>query len=290
MIVKPWIPFDADEQEIEELYVIRDGIPATLKPALLSWIIDRLPLVPYSNGHTTPQAIHMLQAALRIDFGLGAKETLVREELVELLDAMGDRTVIRTVDFMASAFSYDSRYGYIPPEIEELTLHFDLASSAFEIHRTEDLDYRIRRRLPEGVEASIQEAINLQPMAGRHLANSWKSAFALDPNESFAMSEAIRAVEAASGPVVIPKDRKPTLGKVVNAIRDQEGWTLVLSANDGYPDHKDVLVGMLETLAKAQTDRHSGDKPTPLEAQAHAQLAATLVHWFSAGAVIRRTS
>ena len=61
----------------------------------------------------------------------------------------------------------------------------------------------------------------------------------------------------------------------------------MFASSDGYPNHLEVLIGMMETLAKAQSDRHSGNKPTPLEAQAHAQLGATLVHWFASGSVIR---
>lgn len=289
-MLEPWVPFDATPEEVAELHVVRDGIPATLRPAILAWIIDQLPVIPYSSkGLVTTEMIHTLQTALRIDFGLAPKESMSRQALVKFIESQGEQTILRVVDFMASWYR---RQGWIdtPIEIAPLEFHLDAGSSAFEVYPTEDGPYRIRRRITEGVEEAVQAAIDLQPVAGRHLANAWRSATALEPNESFAMTEAIRAVEAASGPVVIPKDRKPTLGKVVKVLQDQPGWTLVLTASDGYPNHLEVLIGMMETLAKAQPDRHSGNKPTPLEAQAHAQLAATLVHWFASGAIIRETA
>lgn len=49
-----------------------------------------------------------------------------------------------------------------------------------------------------------------------------------------------------------------------------------------------MLIAMLETLAMAQRDRHaSGIAPSLAQADAHVQLAATLVAWFSSGAVLK---
>jgi len=287
-MLEPWVPFDATPEEVAELHVIREGIPATLRPALLAWIIDELPVMPYSSANlTTPDMLHTLQTMLRVDFNLAPKETMTRAQVAEFFEARGEQAVLRLVDFLASFYQREGPWYNTPETIGTLEFHLDAGSSAFEVYPTEEGPYRIRRRIAEGVEEAVQAAIDLQPVAGRHLANAWRSATALEPNESFAMTEAIRAVEAASGPVVIPKEKKPTLFKVVKVLREQSGWTLVFEDSEGYPNHLDVLVGMLETLAKAQPDRHSGGKPTPLEAQAHAQLAATLVHWFASGAVIR---
>ena len=109
----------------------------------------------------------------------------------------------------------------------------------------------------------------------------------MTPDTSKILREAIQAVEAAAGAVAIPKEGRPQLSKIVGALRDQKGWGLVLAQRDGHPDHKAVLIGMLETLAFAQQHRHSGHGYSETEAVGHVQLAATLVGWFSAG-VVRR--
>jgi hypothetical protein len=284
--MEPWIPFDADEGELAQLYVVREGIPTSLRSPILAWIHDALPSGDYNTDYTTPALAHTLEGALGFEFELEHNEAPSRQYIVEAVAAAGDRMILRTVDFFASWNEMDD-YGNVPDSIGTLTYFLNLNRSVFEVYRSDQGPYRLRRRLPEGVEQIAQAAIDLQKLDGKHLANAWNAAFGLEPNESWAMTEAIRAVEAAAVPVVTPKDKKATLGKVTAAIRDQVGWTLVLDDSDGYPDHREVLVGMLETLAKAQPDRHAGARPSVLQAQAHVQLASTLVHWFASGAVVR---
>ncbi|MCS5732314.1 hypothetical protein [Herbiconiux daphne] len=153
-------------------------------------------------------------------------------------------------------------------------------------------DHRLRRRLPEGVEEIAQEAADDSGKAGRLLSEAWRAAYALEPNPGEAMQLATRAVEAAAAPVVIPKSLRQRIGMIADTLQNQAGWELILWRDDsGFPDHQQMLVTMLRTLQKAQTDRHGdGAAPTPEEAQAHVQLASTLVAWFAAGAVRKRSS
>ncbi|MEL4317927.1 hypothetical protein WJX64_02830 [Leifsonia sp. YIM 134122] len=283
--MEPWIPWDADEEEIADLFILREAIPPSLRSPLLSWISNRLPSMGYSGEWTTPGMVHTLEGVLRISFN-ASQEGMPRARLIDELVSRGEKMILRAVDFLASLSEPDN-FGHQPKEIQELDFYLGLNRSAVEIYLSEKRNYRLRSRLPEGVEELAQAAINMREDAGVHLANAWHAAFDLEPNESYAMTEAIRAVEAACKSVVLPKDKKATLNKCVIAMRDQKGWTLVLNDSDGYPDHLQVLIGMIETLAKAQPDRHAGTKPTVLQAQAHVQLASTLVHWFASGAVVR---
>lgn len=283
----PWIPWDATEEEITELHIVREQIPESIRPAILAWIFDRLPGQAYMNEYTPSEVVDNLRTALRLPLDFSPKASVKRLALVEQIASQGDRTVLRVVDYLASSFRR-GRYGETPPEIADLAFHLDKGGSAVRVrYSPSSPGYRLELRLVEGTEELAQQAVDQQESPGRHLSRAWRSAFDLDPNPSFAMTEAIRAVEAACAPVVLPKDRKPTLGKVVSALQSQSGWGLLLDNSDGFPNHLDVLIGMMETLAKAQPDRHAGEEPTQLQAQAHVQLAATLVFWFSSGAVLR---
>jgi len=285
----PWVPFDADADEVAELHIVRDDIPESARSAILAWVWDRLSAAGHRHGFTSSETIHFLQTSLRVNLGYPLKEApSVNDVLQRIEEHGGNKLLLRMIDLLASAYSPDP-WGDTPSDIETLMYHLDTSSAAIEVYATEDGDYRLRRRIPEGVEEVVQAAIDLDSQAGRHLAEAWRAATAMEANTSHAMAEAIRAVDLVSGAVVLPKDKKPTMFKVVKAIRDQGDWGLVLRDSDGYPDHQEVLIGMMETLAKAQTDRHGGSKASPLEAQAHVQLAATLVHWFASGAVIRLT-
>jgi hypothetical protein len=185
----------------------------------------------------------------------------------------------------------EDNWGHTPSIVESLKWHFDSAASAADI-ALQDGVYRLRRRVSEGVEELAEASKQAAPvLAGKHLAKAWTEAYALTPNTSLVMTEAIKAVEAAAHPVASPNAKKIRLGMITQTIKDQSGWTLAFpTRDDGHPDHKAVLVGMLETLIIAQADRHGGVAPSVLEAQGHAQLASTLVQWFSAGVVVRAST
>lgn len=53
------------------------------------------------------------------------------------------------------------------------------------------------------------------PAAARRLTQAWNKAYALKPDPGGAYNNAVRAVEAVASPLFLPKDPKPTLGKVL---------------------------------------------------------------------------
>ncbi|QLD10808.1 hypothetical protein [Microbacterium oleivorans] len=148
-------------------------------------------------------------------------------------------------------------------------------------------NFRLSRRLTDGIEDLADEVVrSASHRAGLYLSSAWTEAYGLEPDTSKVMTESIRAVEAAAGPRVLPEDKRATLGKIVASLKSRTDWHLVLDRrDDDHPDHHAVVVGMIETLAFAQRDRHAGAPPTVLQAQGHVQVAANLVNWFSTGVV-----
>lgn len=282
-VTDPWIPFDATDDEIENLHVVREGVPETLRPPLTAWIAER---ISGGYGKVNVDLVHAIQSSLRVSLGVGAFDGPSIVWVVDAMEQQGDSYLIRVVDFLVSIQRMPDGWGNEVPEVTSLKFYLDANGSAYEVHM-KDQEYRLRRRVLGGIEELVQQAIDLGDVAGKHLSNAWHAAFGLEANETHAMTEAIRAVEAAARPVLSPKDKKATLGKMTGVLRDQRGWGLVLQTSDGFPNQAEVIIGMLETLAKAQQDRHAGKPPTTLEAQAHVQLAATLVFWFSSEAVVQ---
>jgi len=276
-----WEPWDADEGELADLRVVRERIPDTMRPALLDWLYKRL---HSSYSSTSSEVVNDLQSALRISLGFdrGAVNT---DDLVNAIEARGDKTLLRVADWLVGQFERDP-YNGTPQEVADIEWHLDTAMSGVRVASV-DRGFRLALRLPEGVEEASQIAVDVgSRIAGQHLAKALRQVQSLDPDTSAAMTEAIRAVEAAAGPVVLPKDKRLQLSKIVQSLRDKPNWTLSLQRrDDGVPDHHAVLIGMMETLAFAQQDRHAGEAPTIQEAMAHAMLAATLVGWFSTGVV-----
>ncbi|MGO4689468.1 hypothetical protein [Glaciibacter sp. 2TAF33] len=278
-----WDPWDADEEELADLRVVRDRIPVTMRPALLDWVNKRL-VGPYNS--TASEVVNALQSGLRIHFGFdrGFVDTDI---LVDAIERQGDKTLLRVVDWLLGQFEKPTNpyYGE-PAEVTDLEWHLDTAMSGVRVVSDAGV-YRLGRRLPEGVEEAAQIAVDGgSKVAGEHLAKALRHVQSLEPDTSAAMTEAIKAVEAAAGPVVLPNSKRHRLSMIVQALKDKSDWTLVLERrDDGYPDHQAVLIGMIETLVFAQRDRHAGGPSSPQQAMAHAMLAATLVGWFSTGVV-----
>lgn len=283
-----WRPWDAGDDEYAQRLEIKSLIPDPLRPFLHSWLASELNSAGYARAEAV--TVHALQSALGVNFGF-APGRVPTETLVERMASEGDRFLMQVVDFVAASYE-DKAYAAIPDEIVSLTWHLDQNMSAVQVLPDASRTYRIARRLPLGVEDSGTDAVERSSEeAGRHLIKAWSAMRSLTPDTSLVMTEAIRAVEAAAGPVVIPKDKQQRLGKIVQTLKARETWRLVLRRrDDDVPDHRLILIGMMETLAFAEQHRHGGEAPSVLEALTHVQLASTLVAWFATGAVVDRVS
>ena len=273
--MEPWRPWDASDEEYAELQVVRELVPETLRDPLLGWLSETLA----EDRWVPEERVHFIQSSLRTKLHLSSHHV---DYVVQAIVDQGERFLLRVVDLvLAHQISSEARARALA-----LDAHMMLSGSALEVDDSTD-SFRLARRSVEGIDEAIQVAINQSDrVSGTHLANAVRGIRALEPNTSDAMAEAIRAVEQAARSVVTPNDKQPRLGKIVAALREKTGWSLVLQQrDDDYPDHRAVVIGMLETLAFAQQNRHGGAAPSVEEATAHVMLASTLVGWFSTGAV-----
>ncbi|EUA26310.1 hypothetical protein I548_4410 [Mycobacterium intracellulare] len=148
------------------------------------------------------------------------------------------------------------------------------------------------QRLPHGVVDAAEATVH-HGRAGKRLAEAWEAAFGMNPNPSEAYRFAVKAVEDASAPVVIPNDPSPTLGKVNQRIEQGGKFRLPhLREEPGGTTSHDVLLYNLKQLWWGQYDRHGGLQASPLpddvtqeEAETAVLLAVTLVGWFETGKV-----
>jgi hypothetical protein len=150
----------------------------------------------------------------------------------------------------------------------------------------------LERRVSEGVRAAADSAMSTGGTAGTLLADAWREAFGVHPDPEVAYSKAVKAVEAASVPVVLPTDSGATLGKVISKMRVDTNWTLPLEREHPQNLTKDVILSFAQALWSGQNDRHAGQadyKPSTQEAAETAVLLAVpLVQWFSDGTIAQR--
>ena len=112
------------------------------------------------------------------------------------------------------------------------------------------------------------------------------------PNPSRAYSEAVKAVEEAALPIVLPNDKSATLGKVIGELRATPSAWQCIFARDSKMTHTtavtpiEVVIGMLDLIWANQTDRHAPITPIVQEqAESAVQLALALVELFRSGAI-----
>jgi hypothetical protein len=147
--------------------------------------------------------------------------------------------------------------------------------------------------LQRRVDPTATEALrSTSGTAAAHLQAAWAAAYGRHPSPSRAYSEAIKAVETSYIPVVLPRDRLATLGKVIGELRQHSThWQLAIKAPGGSPADITIVLGMLRLLWEGQTDRHGGGTPavpiTAPAAEAAVHLAVTLVQWGESGAFQR---
>jgi hypothetical protein len=160
-----------------------------------------------------------------------------------------------------------------------------LGGSAWEVTATGDADsFQLSRRAVGPIREAI-EGVPASTRAHEHLVAAWNRLSGRDPDESGGYREAVRAVEAAAKPVILPKSDKATLGTMIAAVRDKpEKWQTTLG------NIEDVR-RLMEAVWTGQLDRHGTDDESiplnvsPEQADAAFAICLNLVRLFAGGHV-----
>ncbi|MEU4345594.1 hypothetical protein AB0H00_30810 [Nocardia sp. NPDC023852] len=136
------------------------------------------------------------------------------------------------------------------------------------------------RRVDATAQAQFAAASQPSDDAARELSEAWAQAYGRTPDPSDAWDHAIKAVEAALWPLVIPNNPKATLGSIEKAIEAKPSkWNFAIPSNS---------IGGVETLHALlklmwpNPDRHTTGAtrpPTQQEAEGVVQIAVLIVQW-----------
>jgi hypothetical protein len=273
---KRWHPrhVRGDAEAEAEYDALHEGVPPWLRDPLFTWL---------STVINSTEAAWTVGMRLKLDPGSKSAFTYIRERVKN--DA---EFTLSVVD--AALSTLDNEY---KDSVALLSLNqmLDAANSVWETGTASGGRLGLVRRIDQAVAATAREAMT-HGRAGIHLRAAWTAAYSRESNPSHAYTKSVRAVEAAARPIVTPKDKLATLGKMIPALRNGgKKWEVVLTAPE--LDSVAAVASMCELIHKAQLDRHgTDDEDVPLdvslqEAQAAVHVAATLVQWFSTGAIRR---
>ncbi|MWV57429.1 hypothetical protein [Rathayibacter sp. VKM Ac-2754] len=267
----------------EEQAVLVAGVPPWLEMPLWVWIGRQLTTVDYrgQTGRNLPLVSEFDLVTRRVEPIVGRFQKFGIAGIESVLDE--DET-IEFVDFLV--FNSQSREAGM-----QLDGLLTSAGSEWTVG-ARDGYAGLEKRVPEGVRRAADAAMSSAGHAGPLLSESWSSAFGVNPDYERAYSKAVKAVEAASIPVVMPTNRTATLGTVVGQMRADGDWGLELSREHPADTSTRTVLAMAQTLWTGQNDRHAGQpgftRSTRAEAEAAVLLAVPLVQWFTSGAIARR--
>ena len=260
----------------------REGVPDYLADPLLDWISA----VVRSIGFGALPLMAQIQLRLRIsppldlkhiNYALASLKTRVNQDGTLFLD---------TLDLLLHlAVSQSRRTG--------LSNILRTGGSVWDVRepdqRAASEGAKLVRRAPGPVADTMAIAASSSDRAHSHLNAAWGALMGRSPDPSVAYREAIRAVEAAAKPIVLPNNERATLGQMIAALRDKpDKWTFAI-ANSSPSDVAD-LAKMIWT---GQVDRHGTDDMTVPEsvtfeeADAAVYIAIALVRIFTADLVVR---
>lgn len=151
----------------------------------------------------------------------------------------------------------------------------------------------LERRVPAGVQGAAEQAMATPGHAGTRLSEAWHAVYGVGPNPTHGYAMAVKAVEDAAVPIVVPKQAEATLGHVIGQLRQDGDWSLPLTREDPSAPTAETVLRLCQALWKGHHDRHGGDASAAQsvghkEAEAAVQIAVLLVHGFATGMIARQ--
>ncbi|MFG1977028.1 hypothetical protein ACGFJC_47515 [Nonomuraea fuscirosea] len=280
----PWRPLRERLAGLAGERALVKGTPAYMVQPLQEWLTEAILSSLREFEHDLGRALHLRLRRTDIVVAAGrggmALVSLKGDDLLEALDA-----ALAVNQFMITKSPSMAR-SWWQKMVMDLFQILEDGGSAWRI--TDDVG-GLTSRVDETVAQAAREAMQSAPSDARqHLRRAWDAAYGYKPDATLAYSEAVKAVEAVVVPMAIPNDRLGTLGKALAHIKQTAAkWTIAVDQS-GTPASSDVLIAMLALVWHGQSDRHAGPNTAPVtleSAQTVLHAAATLVQWFTSGAV-----
>lgn len=278
MTMDDWVPLSLRHDTDHNFHALAEGVPDYLEVPLWGWIKSKIAHNPFGQVVGNERVLNVLRLRLKMPIVSNTLYSAVRS------DIENQGRTLDVVDALLSEFS----------DVDAATLDeiLRMGGSAWTVGMWEGRSALVRR-LPEGVQVSAGESFQVGK-AGPKLAEAWRELYGVAPNPEHAYTLAVKAVEHAVLPQVMPNDRTAILSKAIGQMRKDDDWALRVTKEPNKTTTGDVVIGMLETLWKGHSDRHGGDtdySSTPVTEEAAAValgLSVTLIQWFAGELVFRQ--
>jgi hypothetical protein len=196
-----------------------EGVPAWLVSSLREWVKPKLKWQKrsgqnrYGATFTTrydTAVMHQMELRLHTYLDWSTSDAAVLSVLNKAVQEPD--TLLGAVDLLLHQQNWDKNRS----NIERLEDILRLGSSAWMVN--DDDNPRLVRRVDATYEAEAKSAME-RGKAGKLIRAAWVGAYGREPNASHAYQQAVRAVEAAAQPIILPDNDTATLGQIIPAIK-----------------------------------------------------------------------
>lgn len=148
---------------------------------------------------------------------------------------------------------------------------------------------RLVRRVDKAAQLAYDEIANQSNPAATEIRTAWAEAYGRDPDPSDAWDHAIKALEFALKPIILPNDQRATLGGVVGKIESQPHTVPLIIKDNGNKEptvDPAAALGQVLRLVWPNPDRHGSTAirdPSIEEARAIVQIAIMVIQWVNIG-------
>ena len=277
--MKPPLSMRGDPKKIDEFRALRGGIPDGLRPSMLNLTLNLYAKEDYFGNHRVD--LEKLQHLERITNRIILPDSN-RDSLDRLQRELAGNDVLH-LDALDTALRWGGSRG-----ANELETYFQEARSTYCVRTDADRNYEIQLRQPKEMTDLIDQEVARTGRASEHLSLAWSKCFGRYPDLNEACIEAVKAIEVAAKPIIIPDDSMATLGKIRNAMRDKsDNW----ETDSEFDRSIETIVGMISMVWEGH-QRH-GDESVPLNVTQESavmtvHMAVLLVSWFSTGRLRRK--
>lgn len=281
-----WVPLGIDD---EQYVALVEGIPDHMEVSFWQWVQKRMTQLVGADHYFDPYEAFNADLLREIERRCRIRAPYDGETISSGMQSLrqgcaGDpMAALRVADFLVRA---------VPSSGATLEQILAESSSAWSVGERAGGPGLVRR-VPEGVQLAAEEAMRAPGHAGPRLAQAWQAVYGLDKNPTHAYAMAVKAVEDATIPLLVPKQTNANLGHVIGQLKKDANWSLPLTREHPDAPTSETIIRMLQGLWKGHHDRHGGDPNAPQsvsqeEAEAAVMLAVPLVHWFASGVAARR--
>jgi hypothetical protein len=271
-----------NSEAITQWEQLKDGVPAWLHAPLHRWLEDFIDDEAPGAATLLPRMITELQ--LDID------STGTLSQSIGVLSLLRHQPMrgLAVVDFILEAFSTLDMSGDPAAAAADLAGILKRGRSVWTVSKSEvDGTYQLTRTELSATQEAVGNLAKSTERPGVHLAQAWKAVAGLTPSPDTAYDQAVRAVEAAYQPVVVPRNGKARLGVMLKALTDAPAkWTYSLRVEGEPAAGVEVVAEMMRVLARANV-RHGTTKQiahSEVEALAAVHMAVALVGFVASGA------